>query len=55
MENTLEYWMEVLSHTEKYAAEVAEQENISGSLQDIVRQVKEIAKNRIAEIKTGEQ
>lgn len=47
MEKNKEYWLEVYSHPERFAAEVAEEEGISGSLQEIIRQVKEAAKNKL--------
>lgn len=47
MEKNKEYWLEVYSHPEHYAAEVAEEEGISGNLQSIIKQVKDLAKSKI--------
>ena len=47
MEKNKEYWLEVYSHPEHYAADVAEKEGISGCLQDIIKKVKEVAKNKL--------
>lgn len=47
MKHTKEYWLDAYAHPERYAAELAEEFAISGTLQEIIKEVKELAKNKV--------